>query len=238
VLGQSLGGRNLYRLEITDSASPHPRSARWVHWVGNQHPGEHNSQWRMVGMIDWLLSDAGADCRRRTICHFVLMNSPDGPSNGWYRVNAQGVDMNRSYFARGADPQDQAHEAYVVQKDLEELMASESPVTTLWSMHTWGGPVEPILVCGPEFGETLGPWEDLRKILQSNDPQRLIKPLATRDKPGNGNHWNNGPHLQFGITTVLCEGSGDWTSKQRSLDAGAILMKSLAEYYRKTRADF
>ncbi len=235
VLGKSLGGRNLYRLEITDPDSPVTPAERWVHWIGNQHPGEHNSQWRMVGMVDWLLSDEGADCRRRSISHFVLMNSPDGPSNGWYRVNAQGIDMNRSYFPEGADEAEQAHEAYIVQKDLEELMASDAPVTNLWSMHTWGGLVEPIMVCGPEMGTVLKPWEDFRRIMQENDPQGLIKPLAVREKPGGGGHWNNGPHVQFGITTVLCEGSGDWTSKQRSLDAGAALMKTLADYYHGTR---
>ncbi len=72
-------------------------------------------------------------------------------------------------------------------------------------------------------------------MIQQHDPEGRIKPLAIREKPGNGAHWNNGPHLQFGISTVLCEGSGGWTSKQMSLDAGAILMKSLAEFYRGTR---
>ena len=186
-------------------------------------------------MIEWLLSEEGADCRRRTISHFVLMNSPDGPSNGWYRVNAQGVDMNRSYSPGGADPENQAHEAYIVQKDLERIMASDAPVTTLWSMHTWGGPVEPILVCGPEFGDLLGPWQDLREVIEQRDPDGLIKPLAIRERAGNGSHWNNGPHLQFGISTVLCEGAGGWTCKQMSLDAGAILMQGLAEFYRGTR---
>jgi len=57
VLGKSLGGRNLYRLEVSDPDSPVPAGQRWVHWMGNQHPGEHNSQWRMVGMVDWLLSE-------------------------------------------------------------------------------------------------------------------------------------------------------------------------------------
>jgi len=235
VLGKSLGGRDLYRLEITDPKSPHPRQSRWVHWVGNQHPGEHNSQWRIVGMVDWLLSEEGADCRKRTICHFVLMTSPDGPSNGWYRVNAQGVDMNRSYFAEGADPEKQAHEAYIVQKDLEELMVSEAPATTVWSMHTWGGPVEPILLSGPEFGSILGPWEQLKEILLKNDPRELVEPLKTSNKPGKPNQWNAGPHIQFGVSNVLCEGSGDWTSKQDCLDAGAVLMKSLAEYYKGTK---
>ena len=234
-LGQSLGQRKLLRLEITDPDSPHRAASRWAHWIGNQHPGEHNAQWRMVGMIDWLLSDAGADCRQRSVCHFVLMTSPDGPSHGWYRVNAQGVDMNRSYFQDGADSERQAHEAFIVQRDLEQLMASETPLTTVWSMHTWGGAVEPIMLPGPEFGTLLGPWEELKQIMLKHDPDKLIKPLATSDKPGGGTHWNSGPFIQFGVTNVLCEGSGDWTCKQQSLDAGAILMKSLAEFYAGTK---
>ena len=235
VLGKSLAGRNIYRLEITDQEAPHPREARWGHYFANQHPGEHNSQWRMVGMVDWLLGDEGADCRRRSICHFVLLSSPDGPSGGWYRVNAQGVDMNRSYFAGGSDPQEQAHEACVIQKDLETLMASEAPVTDVWSMHTWGGIVEPILTPGPEIGTTLGPWEKFKEIMQHNDPQGLVKPLKVRDGGGGSTTWSGGPHKQFGITAVLCEGAGTWTSKQKDLDAGVALIKSIAEYYRGTK---
>jgi len=234
-LGKSLGGRKIYRLEITDPKSPHPPRSRWVHWTGNQHPGEHCSQWRIVGMVDWLLSEAGADCRKRSICHFVPMTSPDGPSNGWYRVNGQGVDMNRSYFAKGSDRQSQAHEAFIVQSDLEKLMASEAPATTVWSMHTWSGPVEPILLPGPEFGSVLGPWEDFKNILLKNDPKKLVEPLKAKDKPGGSNTWNSGPHIQFGVSNILCEGSGGWTSKQDCLDAGAVLMKSLAEYYKGTK---
>ena len=233
VLGKSLGGRKLYRLEITDPESPHPKASRWVHWFGNQHPGEHNSQWRIVGMIDWLLSDEGRDSRRRSVCHFVPMTSPDGPSGGWYRVNAQGVDMNRSYFSGGANKENQAHEAYVVQRDLEDLMASDSPVTDLWSMHTGGGPVAPILVPGPEVGSTVGPWEQFKDALLKNDPKGLVEPLTTRGKPtGAKTTWNEGPHVQFGISNVLCEGTGDWTSKEDCLESGAVLMKALSQYYR------
>ena len=236
VLGKSLGGRKLYRLEITNPESPHPKASRWGHWFGNQHPGEHNAQWRIVGMIDWLLSDDGEDVRRRSVCHFVPMTSPDGPSSGWYRVNAQGVDMNRSYFSGGADKKEQAHEAYVVQRDLEQLMASDSPVTSLWSMHTWGGPVEPILVPGPEVGSTVGPWEEFKELLLKNDARRLVEPLKTGDKPkGAKTTWNEGPHVQFGISNVLCEGSGDWTSKEDCLEAGAVLMRSISEYYAGTK---
>ena len=232
VVGQSLEGRNLYRLEITDPQSPYPRSRRWVHYFANQHPGEHNSQWRMVGMINWLLSDEGADCRRRSICHFVLMMSPDGPSHGWYRVNAQGVDMNRSYRVEGADKNEQAHEAYLWQTDLEQIMASDAPVTDIWAMHTWGGMVEPICYPGPEMGTLVGPWTELRDIIERNDPKDLIEPLKARDKASRNTMWTSGPRAQFGITAFLCEGAGAIYTKEENMESGAILMKSLAEYYR------
>jgi len=237
VLGKSLGGRNLYRATVTDPDSPHPKNKRWVHYLANQHPGEHNSQWRMVGMMDWLLSDApeAADCRRRTITHFVLMMSPDAPSHGWYRVNAQGVDMNRSYFADGSDPAAQAHEACIAQRDLEALMASDAPVTDAWSMHTWGGIVEPLLHPGPEIGTAVGPWTELRDILEQYDTQDLIKALRVNTNKPTLTYWTHGPHTQFGITAVLCEGAGALYTKQENLDSGAVLMKGLAAYYRETK---
>lgn len=231
ILGKSLEGRNIYRLEITDPQSPYPRQKRWVHYFGNQHPGEHNAQWRMSGMIEWLLSEAGKDCRRRSISHFVLMMYPDAPSHGWYRTGVQGVDGNRSYSASGADEQKQAHEAYIVQKDLEKLMASQSPVTDLWCMHTWGGVVEPIMLPGPEMGAVLPSWERLRGIMEQNDSGQLVKTLAVAEKPGNPAHWNNGPHVQFGITTVLCEGAGNIITKEDNMASGVVIMKSLAQYY-------
>lgn len=229
-LGKSLGGRKLQRLEITDPQSPFPREKRWGHYFANQHPGEHNSQWRMVGAIQWLLSDRGADCRRRSICHFVLMMSPDGPSKGWYRVNAQGVDMNRSYRVEGADQSSQAHEAFLAQKDLESLMASSSPVTDIWSMHTWGGVVDPILTPGPEIGTVVGPKEQLREILSKHDPHHLIRPLHFSEDRGTTT-WSGGPSRQFKITAVLCEGAGAILTKQQNIESGAIIMQALSEYY-------
>jgi hypothetical protein len=233
-LGVSLGGRKLQRLEITDPQSPHPRPQRWVHYFANQHPGEHNSQWRMAGMIQWLLSDRGADCRRRSICHFILMLSPDGPSQGWYRVNAQGVDMNRSYRVEGADPKSQAHEACLAQKDLEALMASPAPVTDVWSMHTWGGLVDPILTPGPEIGTALGPKEQFREILAKHDRHHLVKPLSFRPDQG-ATTWSAGPGRQFKISAVLCEGAGAIFTKQENLDSGEAIIAAIAEYYHGLR---
>lgn len=232
-IGESIQGRPLYRLEITDSSSPDARENRWVHYFANQHPGEHNSQWRMAGMVDWILSEEGEDFRQRNISHFIFFMSPDAPTHGWYRVNQEGVDMNRSYRSEGSNREEQTHEAYFWQKDLEELMASEAPVTTIWAMHTWQGIVEPLLREGPEMGSVLEPWTEFRDILKQNDPDTLIKPLAVREgMPGYGSvSWTEGPHEQFGITAILCEGAGAFYTKEKNIESGEVLIKSIAEYY-------
>ena len=235
VLGKSLGGRNLYRLTITDPSSHNPPARRWVHHFANQHPLECCSQWRIAGMIDWLLSDEAVQHRQRTICHFTLMMSPDAASHGWYRTNGQGFDMNRTYRAEGADKTKQAHEAYVFQSDLEALMRSEAPLTTSWEMHTWQGLMDPIIRGqGPEMGKEVGPWEDLKKLLAKYDTQKLSKPLTAVAEPHPEGHWDCGPFRQFGITNVLVEGGSD-ADMQQNLDAGEALMRAIVEYYRGLR---
>lgn len=234
-MGTSLGGRDLWRLEITNTNSATPRAKRWVHHISNQHPGECNSHWRIVGLVEWLLSDAGKDTRERMIFHVVPFLSPDAPSQGWYRVNAQGIDMNRSYFAEGANPEKQAHEAYLVQKDLEALMASDAPVTSVWSMHTWGGMVEPLVRPGPEFGTAVGSVAAFEAILDRLDPAGLIIPLQPRDKDANPTYWSGGPHVQFGISGFLCEGAGAIYTKEENKETGRIIAQSLSEFYGGTR---
>jgi hypothetical protein len=232
-LGTSLEGRPLYRLTITE-AGTHPLPERWAHYFANQHPGEHNSQWRMAGMIDWLLSPEGADCRRRSICHFVMMMSPDGPSHGWYRNNAHGVDMNRTYRPDGADEDAQAHEAFICQRDLERLMASEAPINSAWSMHTWPGLVDCRILPGPECGAALGTWPDLSRIIQDLEGGELFDPIQLGGTSLEGS-WGSGPHVQWGITTVLCEGAGDIDTKAENLRSGATLMEAIGRYYEGLR---
>ncbi len=226
-IGVSLGGRSLVRVEIAATEPGRP----WVHYFANQHPGEHNSQWRLVGIVDWMLSDAGAAYRRRNATHVILMMSPDAPANGWYRVGAEGEDMNRSYRAAGADATGQTHEAHLWQKDLEALMASAHPVTTVWAIHTWGGLVEPLILPGPELpGDA---WMRLRDAIEAADPQDLIKPLALSREEGQygPTTWSGGPHRQFGITAVLCEGGGALYTKEENLASGVALIRGIAAVY-------
>ncbi len=237
VLGKSLEGRALYRLEVTDFDSDVPREKRWVHFFANQHPGEHNSQWRMAGMIDWMLSDEGADFRKRSICYFVPMMSPDAPSKGWYRVNKEGYDMNRTYLVGGADKASQAHEAYIVQKDLEGLMASDAPPVTAWSIHTWGGKTDPRIIAGPEMTEEgLGLWTKFRDLMEKHDVNDVVRTLEEWPlKESSIKQWTEGTHTQFGITTILCEGGGALYTKEENVESGEVIMKAIADYYSGTR---
>lgn len=237
-LGNSLNGRTLYRLTMTDPGTTHSRDRRWGHYFINTHPGEHNAQWRIVGMIEWLLQDPqAASFMQRSICHFVIMMSVDGPNNGWYRVNQQGVDMNRSYLPEGSSKVLQAHEAFVFQQDLERMMMSPEPIATIWNMHTWGGIVEPILYLGPEFDSPLGDLTVFRDIMIKNDVHGYIKPLKSsmdrKDKNPIGlkSGWNGGPRHQFGITGVLCEGGGGLDTKEANKESGKTIIGSISEFY-------
>jgi hypothetical protein len=229
-IGTSYEGRSLYRIVVTDAHSPHLAKDRWVHYFANQHGLEHLAQWRIIGMLNWALSDEAIDFRTRSICHFVVMMSPDSPSQGWMRANAEGQDMNRSYLSKGPDPKRQTTEPYLYQRDFEGLMKSESPVTDIWSCHTWGGKIDILTNKGPEIETQIGSFKEFDKILDLLDPSGLVNPILGQEG-GAVTKWSRGPHLQYGITAFLCEGGGVQRSKQEALESGKIIIKALSEYY-------
>ncbi len=239
LLGSSIEGRPIRRITITDTDSPVPLGARWHHYLANQHPGEGNARWRIAGMIDWLLSDepAAVDLRRRAIVTAVPLLCPDGPANGWRRVNADGIDMNRCFRLEGPDEREQTREAFLFQTELETLHHGPTPVDTLWCMHTWPGIVEPIMDgLGPEFGRQVGDFEALAAAFREHGSPERIKPLRNREQPGMPTTWNGGPRRRYGITTALIEGGGDPAVLDEHRLAGAELMRIIAAFWRGTRA--
>lgn len=243
-IGRSLQGRPLYRIEITDEGSPYPYKDRWAHYISQAHPHEGKSRWRVKGMVDWLLGDTpeAAEARKRHIWHFVLVMNPDGVNNGFTRVNTEEIDMNRTYIADGSSRDQQAHEGYLYQRDIEKLMASDTPLTTFWDMHVWGQRVEPMMHPGPEFGRRegqLGHWTELREVIENYDEHDLIKPLEIRDHEGGTTVWDRGVHHQFGITSSLVEGGGYLDTQEENRQAGEILIQSISKFYhgRRTTPD-
>ena len=111
-------------------------------------------------------------------------------------------------------------------------MKSEAPVTSSWSMHSWGSPqMEPILIGqGPELGTAVGPWKDLAERLEKHDSKNLIAKLRTSELTP-PTFWDAGLKRRYGISNFLVEGGGGHLNKRQCLDAGAVLMKALTEYY-------
>lgn len=235
-IGKSVQGRTIYRLTITGPNSPIPAEKRWAHHFVNQHCYEYNAQWRMIGMIRYLLSEAGAECRQRHVWHFVVQMNVDGPASGLGRVNLQGRDMNRSYSAKGSGVDSQAFESFAVQRDLERLMTSETPVTTTWSMHTWDGPlVEAMVRPGSDMGTKVGQWSEFRDIIAALDTDGQFKKLySVGDQELTPTTWCSGTFDQFGVSAFCCEGGGHIMHLEQTLQTGEVLTKALHQFYGKS----
>lgn len=233
VIGQSREGRPIERLTIATPGG-RPLEKRSVHYVANHHPGEGNACWRNVGWVRWLLSAEASPVREHSVFHILLMASPDSPAHGWSRCNGEGWDMNRCFRPEGADAQEQGTEPYVIQKDFEALMDSESPVTACWLCHTWGGRVAPFLLPGPELA-ALGGIEAYQHALSEVDEARQFEPIGhyTAEKAAAmPTNWNTGPFLRWGITCGLVEGSGGIIHQSENIKSGATLGRAMAKLYR------
>lgn len=234
VIGHSLGGRPIYRLTIH---APDPGAGPPLrHYIAAQH-NEHNAQWRAIGMIQWLLSEQGSAFRRDHVCDFVIMVGPDGPAKGWQCLNAEGADLQRwraEHDDGGADTAGygpQPHESWVAQQDFEAVMQHQA-YDTVWSMHTWQGMVEPMIIPGEWLDKrTSGTWQDLRRLMLKHDRRGLCKPLKPaeiHDKVYKS--WGHGPWQKYGVTSIGCEGGGGIWTRADNLESGRVLIRAFAEY--------
>jgi hypothetical protein len=87
------------------------------------------------------------------------------------------------------------------------------------------------------MGGKVDEWTAFRDIIRSHDPDSLIDNLDVRQgKPRYGYvSWSAGPHEQFGVSSVLCEGAGSLYTKEENLRSGEILIRSIGEYYEGVR---
>ena len=144
-------------------------------------------------------------------------------------------------------------------------MASECPLTTVWSMHVGGG-------SGARVGydeyldKTLGPIEKLNQLIRDQDPQYkyiergLTDPnrggsfrrpagdkrpkdykwdpsKSTGKTPQRGDTWSGGPWTQFKITAAIVE-CGISSPKEESMKTGQIIIKAMSDYYKGERPPF
>ncbi len=95
VIGKSVQGRPLYRLDITETDHPD-----FVFIIARQHPPEVSGAIGMMHFVDALTSDNDlATSFRKRYCAVVVPTvNPDGVALGNWRCNANGVDLNRDWM--------------------------------------------------------------------------------------------------------------------------------------------
>ncbi|WP_146532102.1 M14 family metallopeptidase [Rubripirellula reticaptiva] len=94
VIGKSVQGRPLHRLDITESKRPD-----YVFIIARQHPPEVSGAIGMMHFVDAIAgkSELGKQFRDRYSTVVVPMVNPDGVAHGHWRCNANGVDLNRDW---------------------------------------------------------------------------------------------------------------------------------------------
>ncbi len=95
-LGQTLDGRDMSLLKITDSETP--KRKVWV--IARQHPGETMAEWFVEGFLQALLDEdnpLSVALLRDTAFYVVPNMNPDGSVRGNLRTNAAGANLNREW---------------------------------------------------------------------------------------------------------------------------------------------
>ena len=121
-LGQTLDGRDMTLLRITDVASSVPVEQRKKVWlIARQHPGESMAEWFAEGFVERLL-DGDDPVARVLLTHcvfYVVPNmNPDGAVRGNLRTNAGGVNLNREW---GTPTIEKSPEVFWVRQTMQAL---------------------------------------------------------------------------------------------------------------------
>ncbi len=139
VLGQSVLGRDIERVDITDaSVSPVGKRRVWIH--SGIHPAETTSYFAVEGLIDFLLSGEpeAVSLLRGCLFNIVPMANPDGVFLGNYRTNADSVNVESDWRV----PYDSTNaEVAVLRTAIEQLMGTSAspgsnPIEVVLNLHS------------------------------------------------------------------------------------------------------
>ncbi len=101
VLGQTLDGRDMTVLEITNAESAVPFAKKKKVWLtARQHPGETMAEWFVEGFLERLLDPDEPVSRQlldNAVFYVVPNMNPDGSVRGNLRTNAAGANLNREW---------------------------------------------------------------------------------------------------------------------------------------------
>jgi murein tripeptide amidase MpaA len=120
-LGESLDGRDMDVLRITDATSAMAEADRRIVWlIARQHPGESMAEWFAEGFLERLLDGDDPVARvllQRCIFYVVPNMNPDGSVRGNLRTNAAGANLNREWLEPAME---RSPEVFVVRRKMEQ----------------------------------------------------------------------------------------------------------------------
>ena len=131
-LGQSVQGREMFELTITDQQIANTdKEVIYIHT--RTHPGEVQSFWVTNELINELTGDTdiGGFLRSRCIFYIVPMYNPDGVELEYARENANHIDIESNWS--NESPQ---IEVMNLRNRFEDLMSQENPIHVALNMHS------------------------------------------------------------------------------------------------------
>lgn len=120
-LGNTLDGRDMTLLRITDEESSTPVEQKKKVWItARQHPGETMAEWFVEGVLERLLDGDDPVSRKllaECVFHIVPNMNPDGAARGNLRTNAAGANLNREWQSPTLD---KSPEVFLVRQKMLE----------------------------------------------------------------------------------------------------------------------
>lgn len=192
--------------------------------VTRQHPPETSGQEAYRGFLERLLGrgdDKANTFRARHRIIIAPMPNPDGVDNGYWRLNAGGVDLNRDWVTL-TQPETKALTAWIKEQ------AGGRQVVAMMDFHS----TDKTVIYAPPL-TAASPTIDFLKTLKTRFDTTLAKPpewsYAHRADSGNSKSWALETLKAPGITVELWDQIPD--ADARAL--GAAAADALIDYFSK-----
>lgn len=138
-LGNSIQGRPIEFLRITDAPEGDYSGRIGVWIIGRQHSAEVTASFTVEGLMDYLLSDEddARAIRSSAVVNIVPMVNPDGVDLGNYRDNAAGINLNRVW--NDTANMTTSPEVMLVQTEIDNWVAAGHPYDLFLDFHSTSG---------------------------------------------------------------------------------------------------
>ncbi len=202
-IGRSVQNRPIHQLKISETTSP-----SYLFILGRQHPPEVSGTIGMMRFVEAITSQSKvARSFRKQFCTVVVpMSNPDGVARGYWRCNANGVDLNRDW-GRFSQPETRA----IGQSILDCRAAGRRSLYLLLDFHST---YEDVFYTAADVDDAF-PAGFASSWLSAID-QRFPRYQVNHDATHNGNRTTSKAwaHETLGVAAVTYE-FGDTTRRDR-----------------------